>query len=92
MGAALVFAMSTAISIGFGIVFFTAINALLNGVGSIVATSFIGEVFGILSVCLPFSLVQLLGGFALVANAIITFLSARKIFSILMQLLGGITA
>ena len=92
MGATLVFALSMASSIGVGVAMFLGINVLLNGVGTIVATSLIGEIFGILSCCLPFSLAQLFGGVSLVATAVITFLTARKIFSILTSILGGVKA
>ena len=89
MGASLVYFLSLGISIATGVTLFIGINALLNGVGAIVATSLIGEIFGILSCCLPFSLAQLLTGVGLIASAVITFLSVRKIFSILTTILGG---
>lgn len=92
MGASLVFMLSLGMSISCGVGLFLAINTLLNGVGTLVASTFVGEVFGILSVCLPFSLVQLLTGFSVVAVGIISFWTARKIFSILMDILGGTTA
>lgn len=89
MGATLVWFLSTGISIGFAITFFIGINALLNGIGSFVATTLIGEIFGILSLCLPFSLTQLFTGLGLIVAAVISFLTTRKIFSILMQVLGS---
>lgn len=92
MGATLVWFLSTGIAIGFGVTFFIAINALLNGAGAIVGTTLVGEIFGILSLCLPFSLTQLLGGIGVIAAAVISFLSARKIFTILMDILGATKA
>lgn len=92
MGASLVYFLSLGLSIAQGVALFLGINLLLNGVGTIVGTTLIGELFGILSLCLPFSLVQLLSGFGVVAAAIISFLTTRKVFGILMSILGGATA
>lgn len=92
MGATLVYFISLGISIGAGVAFFAGINLLLNGVGTIVGTTLIGELFGVFSLCLPFSLTQLLSGFGVIASLLISFLTTRKVFSIIIQVLGGAKA
>lgn len=89
MGSTLVFLISTAITIGFGAVFWLAVQTLFNGFGAIVATSLIGEIFSVMSLCLPFSLVQFFGMVSVAIWAIITFLIARKIFNFMMSLIGN---
>ena len=66
-------------SVGFAVLFATAIALLLNTVEEFVATSIIGEVFGIISVCLPFNPATVFGALWFIINAILTFLIARRI-------------
>lgn len=88
MGTTLVWLLSSTVALGFGITFWVAMNALLNGLGSFVATSLIGDIFELMSIYSPFSLVQLLGMLTVVFTSITTFWCARKIFNFMMKLLG----
>ena len=89
MGSSLVFLASLTMAIGAGVAFWTAVNAFMNGLGAIVATSLIGDIIEVLSIFLPFSLAQLIGLLAVVFNSIISFWIAQKVFNMLMSLLGG---
>lgn len=89
MGSSLVFLASLTMAIGAGVAFWTAVNAFMNGLGAIVATSLIGDIFEVLSIFLPFSLAQLIALLAVVFNSIISFWIAKKVFNLLMTLLGG---
>lgn len=89
MGSSLVFFLSLTMAVGAGVAFWTAVNAFMNGIGALVATSLIGDILEVISVFLPFSMVQLFGLLAVVFNSIISFWIAQKVFNLLMSLLGG---
>ena len=89
MGSTLVFLSSLTMAIGAGVAFWLGVNTFLNGIGAIVATSLIGDIIEVLSIFLPFSLAQLIGLLAVVFNSIISFWITKKVFNLLMTLLGG---
>lgn len=63
-------------------VFMFAINALLTFISSLVFTSVIGEVFAIMSACLPFNALAVFGALGVATNVILSFLIAKKIFDL----------
>lgn len=89
MGSSLVFMLSLTMAIGAGVAFWTVVNSFMNGLGAFVATSLIGDIFELISIYSPFSVVQLLGLLTIVFNSIISFWIARKVFNLMMTLLGG---
>lgn len=74
--------------VGFGILFATAIIALIGLFSSFVSTSIIGEVFAIISLCLPFDASVVFSGLVVGMEGIITFLIARKIYELTSDLIG----
>lgn len=62
--------------------FMVAISGLLNLLTSIIFTSVVGEVFGIISCCLPFNAISVFGLISTATTAILTFLVAKKIFEL----------
>lgn len=65
-------------SISFALVFSAAIMALLNMLTNVAAQSAVGEVFGIISMCLPFNMMFIWSQFLLIIDGILVFLVAKK--------------
>lgn len=63
-------------------VFMVAINALITWITSLVFHSVIGEVFAIMSACLPFNALAVFGAIKLAIVAILSFLISKKIFDL----------
>lgn len=63
-------------------VFMLAINALLSLITSVVFGNVIGEVFYIISCCLPFNALAVFGAIGTATVAILSFLIAKKIFDL----------
>lgn len=84
MGELIVNGMKMAFVIGLSVTFFTAIVNLLNLVVMIAFNNVIGEVFHIISCCLPFDSNAVFGAIALAINGVLAFFVARKIYSIYM--------
>jgi len=82
MGELIVNGMKMAFVIGVSITFFTAIVNLLNLVVMIAFNNVIGEVFHIISCCLPFDSNAVFGAIALAINGIFAFMIASKIFNL----------
>ena len=84
MGELIVNGIKMAFVIGVSITFFTAIVNLLNLVVMIAFNNVIGEVFHIISCCLPFDSNAVFGAIGVAINGILSFLVARKVYSIYM--------
>lgn len=80
MGELIVNGIKIAFWISIALVFMTAINALLGLLVSIVFSNVVGEVLGLLSVCLPFDAVSVFGAIGTAISAILAFLVAQKIY------------
>ena len=68
--------------VAIGLVFFSAILALLSVIQSVVFSSVVGEVFLIISACLPFNAMAVFGAIGVSTSAIFAFLVAKKIFDL----------
>lgn len=62
--------------------FMLAISGLLNLLSTIIFTSVVGEILGIVSCCLPFNAISVFGLISTAITAILTFLVAKKIFEL----------
>lgn len=72
-----------AASISFALVFAAAILALINMLTNVAAQSVVGEVFGILSMCLPFNMMFIWSQFILIIDGILLFLVAKKTWELI---------
>ena len=70
--------------------FMAAINTFVGLLGLITAHTVIGEVFGMLSACLPFDASSVFGAIATTISAILTFMVARKIFDMYKEVFAAI--
>lgn len=85
MGELIVNGIKWAFIIAVGATFMVAINALLSLLSSIVFGSVIGEVFAIISLCLPFSALQVFGAIGTAISAILAFMVAQKIYDLVSE-------
>lgn len=77
-----------AASISFALIFAAAIMALLGHIEMVISTSVVGEIFGILSVVLPFHAGTIFFSIILVLDAILAFLVARKTYELVSNLIS----
>lgn len=82
MGDSVVYAIKIGLAVSATMIFVTAIIALVSLLTSLVSSSIIGEILGILSVYLPFNPVPVFVGVTSSITAILSFLIARKIWDI----------
>lgn len=75
-------------SISFALVFAAAILALLNMLTNVAAQSVVGEVFGIVSMCLPFNMLFIWSQFLLIIDGIILFLISKKTWELISNVMG----
>lgn len=80
MGELIVNGIKIAFWVAIALVFMTAIQTLLNLITSIVFANIIGEVLGIISMCLPFDAGAVFGSIGTAVSAILAFLIAKKIY------------
>jgi len=80
MGELIVNGIKTAFWIALALVFVTAIQTLLNLIVSIAFANIIGEIIGVISMCLPFDASVVFGGLGTACSAILAFLIAKKIY------------
>lgn len=80
MGDLIVNALKIAFWVSIGLVFMTAISALLNLISSIMFNNVFGEVLSIISMCLPFDAVVVFDGLSTACSAILAFLVAQKLY------------
>ena len=85
MGELIVNGIKWAFIIAVGATFMVAINALLTLLSQVVFGSVVGEVFGIISMCLPFNLVAVMGALGTAIAAILAFMVAQKIYDLVSQ-------
>ena len=74
-------------SVSFAVIFAGAITALFGLVQSAVMTSVVGEIFGIISMCLPFNPATIFSGLWLILDGILTFLIGRKLYILVSNLI-----
>ena len=84
MGEMIVNGIKLAFIIGLSSTFMIAISNLLNLIIMIAFNNVIGEVFHIISCCLPFDSNAVFGAIGVAINGILSFLVARKVYSIYM--------
>lgn len=72
--------ISVIVAISF--VFMTAISSLTGLITSLVFHTVIGEVFAVMSACLPFNALAVFGAIGNASVAILSFLIAKKIFDL----------
>lgn len=75
-------------SVFFAGVFFVAVQGLLALLYDFTMGSVVGEVFALISVCLPFNALVLFGSIFAVCNAILAFLIARKVYLLTSNLIS----
>ena len=63
--------------------FVIAINSLVNLISAFVFGNIVGDIFWVLSCCLPFDAGAVFGAVGLAISGIFSFLIARKIFDVL---------
>lgn len=80
MGELIVNGIKIAFWIAVALVFVTAITTLLNLIVSVVFANVIGEVLGVISMCLPFDAGNVFGAIGTACSAILSFLVAKKIY------------
>lgn len=78
----LVLAFKIAAIVALAAVFMLSINGLLSMLGSLIFTSVIGEVLGIVSACLPFDALAVFGVIGTAMTSILSFMLAKKIFDL----------
>lgn len=74
--------------VGFGLVFAGAILSLVGLLSNAVMTSVIGEVFALMSLCLPFSPAIVFGSILLIIQGVLAFLIAKKIYDLTSNMIG----
>lgn len=89
MGESLVYGIKVALAIAIATTFASAIIVLVNLLSSLVLHSVVGEVLGLLSVFLPFTPGPVFGAITLSMGAILSFLVAKKIYSLCSDFLLG---
>lgn len=82
MGELIVNGLKWAFIIACALVFAGAILSLLSLLSSISFAGVISEVFGIMSMCLPFDLSALMTAVGVSITAVLTFLVAKKIYEL----------
>lgn len=75
-------------SIFFATAFASAIISIINQLSMVVATSVVGEVFSVVSMCLPFDISVVFAGVLLAIDAILLFLVAKKTWELVSHLVG----
>lgn len=82
MGELIVNALKFALIIAIAGTFLVAINALIQGITTIVFGGVIGEVFGIISCCLPFNASAVFQALGTSCSIILAFMVASKIWDL----------
>lgn len=82
MGELIVNGIKWGFIIAVGGTFMVAINALLSLLSSLVFGNVIGEIFGIISCCLPFNASAVFGALGTTIAAILGFMVAQKIYDL----------
>ena len=83
MGELIVNGLKIALIVSIATVFMTAIITLLNAISAVVFVSIVGEILGVISMCLPFNALAVFKAVWTSANLILSFLTAKKVFDLL---------
>ena len=83
MANALIFAVVLAILVPVFGTLFQVVRGLFAGISAITGFGVMIDLMEVLDACLPFSFIQFMSLFALVAGSLATFLTARKIANML---------
>lgn len=75
-------------SVAIATVFAGAIVSLVGMLEAVIFGSIVGEVFGILSVCLPFNPAVVFGSINLIIIGILAFLVAKKVYELTSNLIS----
>lgn len=75
-------------AVGFAFVFAAAVMALIGYIEVFVSTSIVGEVLGVASMCLPFNAVTVFSGLLAVITGVLSFLVARRVYMLTMNIIG----
>ena len=87
IGSVIIIVFKIIASVGFAVVFASAIISLMGLAQQAVMTSVVGEFFGIVSMCLPFNPATVFGGLWLILDGILTFLIGRKTYILVSNLI-----
>lgn len=82
MGELIVNGIKWSFIISLSLVFVSAINTLLSLVQNFVFGNALGELFGLLSMVLPFNINSVLSAYLTAFNAVLAFLVAKKIYEL----------
>lgn len=74
--------LKATVVVALSLAFMVAINVLLGLVRMALYTSLMGEIFGVISCCLPFDAAAVFGSLFSATTAILSFLVAKKIFEL----------
>lgn len=82
MGESLVYTIKIALAVAASMAFVVAIITLMSFIISLGTSSILGEIFGLISVYLPFNPALIFGTISTTIIGIIAFLIARKVWNI----------
>lgn len=82
MGDLIVFGIKIAVVLAAAGTFMLAVLALINGLSTLLFGNIIGEVLGVISMCLPFYPASIFGAVKLALATILSFLVAKKIWDL----------
>ena len=85
MGELIVNGLKWAFIISISLVFMAAISNLLSLIIMVVFNNVVGEVFHVISCCLPFDAAAVFGSFQTALSGILAFLIAQKIYTLTSQ-------
>lgn len=85
MGELIVNGIKWGFIIAVGSTFAVAILSLLNLLSTLVFSNIIGEILGLISVCLPFNAGAVFSSLMLTMTAILSFMVAQKIYDLVSQ-------
>lgn len=82
MGDLIVFGIKIAVVVTAATAFGVVLLSLINGISSLVFGNVIGEVLGIMSMCLPFSPASVFSAIKLAMASVLAFLIGKKIWDL----------
>lgn len=83
MGELIVNGLKIALIVSISTVFMSAIVTLFNAISAVVFGSIVGEILGVVSMCLPFNALSVFKAVWTSANIILSFFTAKKVFYLL---------
>lgn len=85
MGETVVYAIKSVLIATAIMTFIVAISVITAGIVQFGSSTIAGEIFGVISMCLPFNAGTVFGAVLIAFDAIIVFVVARKICAILLK-------